>query len=85
MTEPERDVWKTWNMRRAQAEPLIVLEWRGWASQHIPPGARRTGDHALTFFGYLQSDRSWLLDFGSNGDKWQDVHTMLLARLEVDD
>ena len=70
-------------MKRSEAEPMILQEWRSWASEHVAPGERRDGNTGLAFYRYLQQERSWMLDFPAKGDRWQDVHAMLLGHKEV--
>jgi hypothetical protein len=58
----------------------------GWASAHLPPEFKYTGDYALTetyafLFNHLISDKDWLSDFLRIKDSSEFVRSVMLARL----
>ena len=57
----------------AEAEPLIVAEWRSWKKQH---GASPATDMQTFYFTWLPENRPELLRFRCKRiyDKWQKVH-----------
>jgi hypothetical protein len=69
-------------IRREDAKPLIIGEWDTWALKQKDPSYLREG---MFFFGYLQKERSNLLDFRDQGDKWQTVHAWLLEAKRLKD
>jgi len=57
-----------------------------WASAHLPPEFKYTGDYALTetyafLFNHLVSDRNWLEDFVGLTDPTEFIRSVVLARL----
>lgn len=64
-------------MRQEDAKREIISEWHRWAEDNIKEGQGATGLIALEFYGHLQNQKSWMLDFRYRGDKWQRVHAWL--------
>jgi hypothetical protein len=56
-----------------EVEQLIVAEWRTWSKQR----GSYSGADMLSFYCWLQKDRSHLLLFRCSGDKWQKVRGWL--------
>ena len=69
------------SVRKEEARRAILSEYDGWAKKH-PDDAILMG--GFLFFRYLQNDRSDLLDFRANGEKWQIVYSWLRERSSVD-
>jgi hypothetical protein len=57
-------------MKKEEARQAVLSEYDRWAKKH-PNDASIMG--GFLFFRYLQNDRSDLLDFRANGEKWQIV------------
>ena len=58
----------------------------GWASTHLPPEFKYSGDYALTetyafLFNHLISDREWLANFLRIKDSNEFIRSVMLARL----
>ena len=64
-------------MNVAEAELAISAEWKRWGKTNLAADHKATGKVALIFFGYLQANCPYLLDFRFSGDKWQRVHGWL--------
>jgi hypothetical protein len=69
-------------MKKDDAQAAIIAEWDRWAARNPNDAKVMSG---MLFFVYLQEERPMLLDFRSNGDKWQDVHSWLLRAGRVKD
>jgi hypothetical protein len=69
-------------MKKEDAKLAVIREWDVWASKHIS-GRQPTAADALMFFGYLGRGRTDLLNFRSDGDKWQVVHGWLTNERRV--
>jgi len=65
-------------MKKEEARQAVLSEYDRWAKKH-PNDAS-----GFLFFRYLQNDRSDLLDFRANGEKWQIVYGWLRERSSVD-
>ena len=63
----------------AEAEQLIVAEWRAWSKQR----GSYSGTDMLIFFNWLKKDRSHLLSFRCRGDQWQRVHGWLQSDEDI--
>ena len=57
-----------------EAQRKIIKEWDNWARQHPDDAKVQNG---MLFFGYLQKERTELLEFKTFRDKWQVVHGWL--------
>ena len=63
-------------MKKEHARTAILKEWPSWArSEKISGKATRL--QAMKFYTFLQTQRSHLLEFEHDGDKWQIVHSWL--------
>lgn len=63
----------------AEAEQLIIAEWRAWSNQRSTYSV-----YAMQiFFGWLQQNKSYLLSFRCSGDKWQRVHGWLQSDEDI--
>src|SRR3989442_8008766 len=58
----------------AEAEKLIVAEWREWSNQH---GSYSTIAMQKFYWEWLPKHKPKLLSFRCKGDKWQIVHGWL--------
>jgi len=72
-------------MKKTEAEPLIVQEWRSWASEHVPPGERRKRSNSGEILRLATARAVMATGLPSTSDKSRDVHIMLLRRKEVVD
>lgn len=59
---------------REQAKAQIVREWREWSKQR----KSFTSTDMFAFYNWIEQNKSHLLMFRANGDKWQLVHGWLL-------
>ena len=63
-------------MKKEHARTAILREWPSWTrSEKISGKATRL--QAMKFYTFLQTQRSHLLGFKHDGDKWQIVHAWL--------
>jgi hypothetical protein len=70
-------------MTKDEARREILREWKSWITKE---NENPTGLVGLRFFGVLQKERGYLLDFRSaSADKWQVVHGWLLRAGYVSD
>jgi hypothetical protein len=68
-------------MKREEAKQKIVTEWDSWSASNKITNA--TPGDKLTFYNFLLKERTYLLDFRASGDKWQDVHSLLIQARRV--
>lgn len=62
-------------MKKKEAEALIRIEYINWKAS---PQNIKTSDPKYEFFGWLQKNKPYLLNFRYSGsDKWQCVYSML--------
>ena len=69
-------------VKKDDAREAIVAEWDRWAARNPDDAEVMNG---MLFFVYLQEERPSLLDFRSNGDKWQAVHRWLVRARRLKD
>jgi hypothetical protein len=69
-------------MKKEEARQAVLSEYDRWAKKN-PNDASIMG--GFLFFRYLQNDRSDLLDFRANGEKWQIVHGWLRDGVRLKD
>jgi hypothetical protein len=84
--KPAREKAMARRSEDSEARRLVIREWDHWVAENVPTDRKATGDDAMLFFNYLQTQRSELLDFKSNGqDRWQIIHGWLLRTGKVTD
>jgi hypothetical protein len=64
---------------------MIIDEWDRWAKDNVLEGKKANGLKALTFYGYLVSERPTLLGFPFAGDKWPMVKIWLRQAGKISD
>ena len=64
-------------MRMSEAKQPVLAEWRGWLLKH---GKGDFNAAFPLFWGWLSANRSQLLKFRCNGDRWQVVKGWLEER-----
>jgi hypothetical protein len=70
-------------IKKVYTKQAVVKEWDLWVPKNLTREAK--GSDGLSFFAYLQRERSWLLKFRVKGDKWQSVRGFLLEAGRVQD
>jgi hypothetical protein len=64
-------------LKRDEAKQRIIAEWHPWIlSTHITNANENDG---FAFFHFIYNEHPQLLNFKARGDKWQHVHSWLLA------
>ncbi len=55
-------------MKKDEAKRLVIAEWRSWFHGRIPDNME-----PLVFYTYLENEKSHLLNFSTQSDKYQIV------------
>jgi hypothetical protein len=75
-------------LTKEEAQAAVLAEWRAWSKENLPhlrAAQPAKSSDAMLFFGHVQKNKAWMLDFKAAADKWLIVKGWLLHRGHVTD